>query len=90
MSVLQTHLPFLYDFCSICPDDVLPYLKPVFSALLTKANAPFTNRVVHDLPVFAKEPSVTSFFPGLPQIVERGSYVLDNAPLQKELVEAIS
>ena len=81
MKLLHDRVPVLFDLFSQLSDFECE-LWPIFTALHEKVMAPFTEvngqaRVPHSLPKCEGE-DVLAFFPTLPQIVDRGCYVLDN------------
>ena len=84
LQLLQFESPSIFSLVSIMTE-IPDFMFPVFGAFVEKSKAPFLKCEPHDLPLVVNGADSTAFFPCLPKLVERGSYVLDSKRLDTEL-----
>lgn len=85
MRLLQCSVPVLHEL--ICAENgVSAHLQPVLKELINISNAPFEKGTSHNLLKCTEQDRLGSF-PTLPQKVQRGKYVLDQAKLITELMD---
>ena len=87
LKLLHEQVPLLFDILEKCGEVPLT-IRPVLRELVIKSTAPFTfedgqQRFSHDLPPSTLDSSSNGYLPCLPELVQRGKYVLDSKKIGK-------
>ncbi len=91
LAFLQTNAPFIFDLVSSLDNEPIPdFIQPIFPAIIEKCHNSFisssNNNIHHLAPSSSSQDLPTAFYPCLPPLVERGSYIKDDVRIQSELV----
>ena len=80
MATLHGKCPFVAE--SLIYGTAEPSLRKIIEDMISKSQEPFKKPEQHHPPSQQEDPY--GFYPNLPQLYERGHYVLDTKPLNKE------
>ena len=84
--LIEQQFPVLSELFSTLQWEIPSCLKDIITELITRAEAPFNQRKIHELPLCGDNCDCTGigYFPNLPKHCHRGEYVLDDKRKQKE------
>ncbi|CAB4029387.1 Hypothetical predicted protein [Paramuricea clavata] len=82
LKLLHEQVPLLFNILKIC-GEIPPSIRPVVKELTCKAVSPFEyengqQRLPHNLPPPQENNASNGYLPCLPELVQRGNYVLDS------------
>ena len=87
LKLLHEQVPLLFDILGKC-GEIPPTIRVLVKELVSKSSSPFVfengqQRLPHNLPPSIQSNKNNGYIPCLPDIVQRGNYVLDSKKTQK-------
>ena len=87
LKLLHEQVPLLFHILEKC-GEILPTIRLLVKELVAKSSSPFVfengqQRFPHNLPPSTEKTTYNGYLPCLPDLVQRGNYVLDSKKAQK-------